>query len=63
MSKYAKDRMCNRKNIQVCDQIKFSNNSNNSNNKKSSLKRTESKMDENQQDWNRKWNRWFTVAA
>jgi hypothetical protein len=49
MSKKAKDRMCNHEVIeQNYEKIKFSTNTNN-NNRKSSLKRTESKMDENQQ--------------
>jgi hypothetical protein len=42
--------MCNNENMQQnYEQIKFSDNTNNVNNKKSSLKRTESKMDESPQ--------------
>jgi hypothetical protein len=42
--------MCNNENMQRnYEQIKFSDNTNNMNNKKSSLKRTESKMDESPQ--------------
>jgi hypothetical protein len=52
MSKDAKDRLCNHENVQLAyDQIKSTNNSSNNNNRKSSLKRTESKMDENQQEY------------
>jgi hypothetical protein len=47
MSKDAKDRLCNHENVQLTyDQNKFTNNSSNNNNGKSSLKRTESKIDE-----------------
>ncbi|CAF3458498.1 unnamed protein product [Rotaria socialis] len=49
MNKDTKDRMCNHNNIeQAYEQIKFSSMENNNKNVKSSLKRTERKMDENQ---------------
>jgi hypothetical protein len=49
MSKDAEDRMCNHENIQQAyEEIQISTNTNNNNNRKSSLKRIESKMDENQ---------------
>ncbi len=47
MSKDANDRLCNHENVQLTyDQNKFTNNSSNNNNGKSSLKRTESEIDE-----------------
>jgi hypothetical protein len=53
MNTEAKDRLCNHEVIlQNCEQIKLSNNASSMNNinKKTSLKRTESKMDDNQQE-------------
>jgi len=49
MSKDAEDRMCNHENIQQAyEEIQVSTNTNHNNNRKSSLKRIESKIDENQ---------------